>query len=280
MSFKSSVLLSVLSIATLAMPTAAVVAQGEGGIPGIKPAAVATEMSEEEMIKKASTLLIYNRLAQMLIQLKQDGIELDQEAGLEGARLAIAGKPPSAMGVSMADAQSIMMKLQKRSQAAQEKRQAEMMEKMKALAAKNKTEGDAYLAENGKKEGVKTLENGVQYEVMVAGTGPKPQSTDKVRINYHGTSIDGKVFDSTIEPPSGRPPEPYVSSASGFVKGFNVAIQSMPVGSKWKISIPAEAAYGLRGGGPIGPNQTIIFEVELLEILAEDAAPASAGSGL
>ena len=254
------------------MPTSAVVAQGEGGIPGIKPATVATEMSEEEMTKKVSMILFHNQIKQMKASLEQEGVKLDTKSALEGVRLALEGKE---VGIPLDEIASVMGQFQKKMIASQKVKQAALMEKMKALAAKNKIEGDAYLAENGKKEGVKTLDNGVQYEVMVAGTGPKPKSTDKIRINYHGTSIDGKVFDSTIKPPSGRPPQPYVSSASGFVKGFNLAVQSMPVGSKWKISIPAEAAYGLRGGGPIGPNQTIIFEVELLEILSEDAAPGS-----
>jgi FKBP-type peptidyl-prolyl cis-trans isomerase len=257
-------------IVALATPFAAVIAQDGAAVPGIKPAVVATEMSEEDLIKKASIVLVYNQLGRMLVQLKSDGIELDQEQALEGARRAIAGEP---LGVSLDEARAVMMQLQKQAQATQAKRQKEMMAKMKELAATNKAEGEAYLAKNATKEGVQTLEGGVQYEVMVAGTGPKPKPTDKVKINYHGTFIDGKVFDSTIDPPQGKKAEPIINSASGFVEGFNAAVQAMPVGSKWKISIPGEQGYGASGRGPIGPNQTIVFEVEMLEILPPVVAP-------
>ena len=275
MSLKSTVLFSSLCVAVLATPMATIFAQEQGGVPGIQPAAVETEMSEEEMIRKASTILIYNRLGQMLVQLKRDGIELDQEAGLEGARLALAGEP---IGISMQDAQTIMMKMQKRAQANAAKRQAEMKVQMEALAAENKAKGNAYLAENAKKEGVKTLDNGVQYEVMVAGTGPIPKPTDKVKINYHGMFIDGKVFDSTTQPTQGQPVQPYEAPANAFVPGFNAAIQAMPVGSKWRISIPSDQAYKMGGRG-MEPNKTLIFEVEMLEILdgGAEAAPAAAG---
>ena len=278
MSFKSNVLFSVICLAALATPVTAVVAQGTAAIPGIKPAAVATELSEAELMKKASLILFYNQVAQMKLQLDRDGIALDSKSALEGVRRALEGEE---VGVPIDDIKAVMTQMQKKvmairasQQKEMEAQREEMMAKMQELAAKNKTAGEAYLAENGKKEGVKTLANGVQYEVMVAGTGAKPKPTDKIKINYHGTAIDGKVFDSTIKPPGGRPAEPYVSSASGFVKGFNAAVQEMPVGSKWKVTIPSDLAYGLRGGGPIEPNQTIIFEVELLEILAEgEAAP-------
>lgn len=269
MSFRFNFLFSVLCLAAVATSSSNAIAQDQGAIPGITPAVVATELSEEEMIKKASIILVYNRLGQMLVQLKADGIDLDQEQALEGARRAIAGEP---IGVSMEDAQQIMMTLQKRAQASQQKRREEMMTKMKALAETNKAEGEAYLAENAKKEGVKMLEGGVQYEVMVAGTGPKPKPTDKIKINYHGMFIDGKVFDSTIEAVRGQPVEPYVGKANIFVDGFNTAIQAMPVGSKWRVSIPSDVAYKMGGRG-MEPNKTLIFELELLEIMAEDVAP-------
>ncbi|WP_162273917.1 FKBP-type peptidyl-prolyl cis-trans isomerase [Mariniblastus fucicola] len=265
MSLKFNVLFSVLCLAATVTPFSIATAQESGAVPGITPSVVATEMSEEEMMKKASIILIYNRLGQMLVQLKADGIELDQEAAMEGARRALAGEP---IGVSLDDARSIMGQLQKKAEQSR-------IEKVKAAAAKNKAEGDAYLAENAKKEGVKSMDNGVQYEVMVEGDGPKPKPTDTVKINYHGTFIDGKVFDSTLVPSQGQPAKPYVANASVFVDGFNAALQSMPVGSKWKIAIPGEQAYGLEGRGPIGPNQTIVFELELLEIVkADEVAPS------
>ena len=276
MSFRSSVSLSLTCLVVSALPTVGVVAQDGNAAQGIKPAVVTTEMSDEELMKNASLLLFFNQVAQMKLQLKSDGIELDTESALEGARRALAGEE---VGVPMDKIQSVMSQMQTKVLAIRAKKQKEMaaqqkeMEaQLKELAAANKMEGEKYLAENAKKEGVKTLDGGVQYEVMVAGTGPKPKPTDKVRINYHGTFIDGKVFDSTVTPPDPRrQPMPYDSSASGFVNGFNTAIQAMPVGSKWKISIPSEQAYKMgRPGMP--PNKTLIFEVELLDILTEKAA--------
>ena len=236
-------------------------------------------MSEEELMKNASLLLFFNQVAQMKLQLKSDGIELDTESALEGARRALAGEE---VGVPMDKIQSVMSQMQTKVLAIRAKKQKEMaaqqkeMEaQLKELAAANKMEGEKYLAENAKKEGVKTLDGGVQYEVMVAGTGPKPKPTDRVRINYHGTFIDGKVFDSTVSPPNPqRPAKPYEANANVFVDGFNTAIQAMPVGSKWKISIPSDQAYKMGRAGGIPPNKTLIFEVELLDILTEKAAPA------
>ena len=116
------------------------------------------------------------------------------------------------------------------------------------------------MAENGKKEGVKKLENGVQYEILTQGDGAKPTPEDKVKLHYHGTTTDGKVFDSSVD--KGKP---ITHSASGFVKGFNAAVQAMNVGSKWRVTIPSDLAYGMRG--PLGPNRTLNFEIELLEII-------------
>lgn len=119
-----------------------------------------------------------------------------------------------------------------------------------------------YLAENKKKEGVVELPSGLQYEILVEGDGPKPGPTDKVRTHYHGTLIDGTVFDSSVDRG-----EPISFPVNGVIKGWTEALQLMPVGSKWKLTIPSELAYGARGaGGSIGPNETLIFEVELLGI--------------
>lgn len=276
MPFKSKSLLSLLCLAVVAGPVSILAAQEEGGapaaIPGIKPAVVADAMSEEEAIKKASMILVYNQLGPMITQMKAAGIELDKEQALEGARRVLSGEP---LGITSQEVGPIMEPLREKFQAMQAQRQEEMtkrreemMSQMKELAEKNKAEGEAYLAENAKKEGVQTLDNGVQYEVMVEGTGPKPKATDKIKINYHGMFIDGKVFDSTLESTRGEPVQPYVSPANAFVPGFNAAVQAMPVGSKWKISIPSDQAYKMGGRG-MPPNKTLIFEVEMLEIVEE-----------
>jgi FKBP-type peptidyl-prolyl cis-trans isomerase FkpA/FKBP-type peptidyl-prolyl cis-trans isomerase FklB len=271
MSLKSNRLFSILCLAVFAAPVSSLVAQDQGGIPGIKPSVIATEMSEEEAMKKASLFMVYKNLEGMIAQLKEAGIELDKDQALEGARKALAGET---LEINDEEARSFMMPVQKKMMAFQEQRQKEamaqreqMMAQMKEMAEKNKTEGEAFLAENAKKEGVQTLAGGVQYEVMVEGTGPKPKLNSQVKINYHGTFPDGKVFDSTVEARPGKTPGPVELNSGIFVNGFKTALHSMPEGSKWKIVIPGDEAYGLRGRAPvIGPNQTIVFELELLEV--------------
>ena len=122
--------------------------------------------------------------------------------------------------------------------------------------------GQAFLDENGKKEGVITTVSGLQYEVLTNGTGATPIETDQVTVHYHGTLIDGTVFDSSIERG-----QPATFPVNGVIPGWVEALQLMNVGSKYKLYIPSDLAYGERGaGGSIGPNETLIFEVELLSI--------------
>ena len=128
---------------------------------------------------------------------------------------------------------------------------------------KNLEEGLAFLAENKKKPGVIELPSGLQYEILKEGEGEIPLATDEVRCHYHGTLIDGNVFDSSVQ--RGQPAD---FPVGGVIQGWVEALQLMPIGSKWKLYIPSDLAYGQRGaGGAIGPNTALIFEVELLEIL-------------
>jgi len=123
-------------------------------------------------------------------------------------------------------------------------------------------EGENFLAENGKKKGVTTLESGLQYEVITKGEGAKPTLNDQVTTHYHGTLIDGTVFDSSVERG-----QPATFPVSGVIKGWTEALQLMSVGSKWKLFVPYNLAYGERGAGAnIGPFTTLIFEVELISI--------------
>lgn len=127
--------------------------------------------------------------------------------------------------------------------------------------------GQKFLAENKKRQGVVELPSGLQYEILKPGTGPKPTKEDKVTTHYHGTTIDGKVFDSSVE--HGQPAQFGISQV---IAGWTEALQLMPVGSKWKLFIPSNLAYGERGaGGNIGPNETLVFEVELISIDKEPA---------
>jgi FKBP-type peptidyl-prolyl cis-trans isomerase FklB len=135
----------------------------------------------------------------------------------------------------------------------------------KSEGEKNLKAGEEFLASNKAKAGVVTLPSGLQYEIIKAGSGPKPKTTDQVRCHYHGTTIDGKVFDSSV-----TRGEPVVFPVSGVIPGWTEALQLMPVGSKWKLVIPAALAYGEQGAGAdIKPNSTLIFEVELLEIVKQ-----------
>ena len=135
------------------------------------------------------------------------------------------------------------------------KRQDEML-------GENLKIGREFLEENKKKEGVTVLPSGLQYEILKEGSGPKPKATDKVKCHYHGTLINGKVFDSSVERK-----QPAVFGVNQVIKGWVEALQLMPVGSKWRLYIPSELAYGSQGAGSfIEPNSTLIFDVELLGI--------------
>lgn len=130
---------------------------------------------------------------------------------------------------------------------------------------KNKAEGAKFLAENAKREGVISTASGLQYEILTEGTGPKPGASDKVKTHYHGTLLDGTVFDSSVDRG-----EAISFPVNGVIQGWQEALQLMPVGSKWKLYVPYDLAYGERGaGGAIAPFSTLIFEVELIAIEAE-----------
>ncbi|MFZ4543892.1 MAG: FKBP-type peptidyl-prolyl cis-trans isomerase [Saprospiraceae bacterium] len=136
--------------------------------------------------------------------------------------------------------------------------------------AGNVEKGKKFLDENKKRSGIVVLPSGMQYEILKAGTGPKPGPTDKVKTHYHGTLIDGTVFDSSVQRG-----EPIEFPVNGVIKGWTEALQLMPTGSKWKLYIPSDLAYGERGaGGSIGPFETLIFEVELLAVNPPAAEPA------
>jgi len=131
----------------------------------------------------------------------------------------------------------------------------------------NITESEKFLKENSQKKGIKTTDSGLQYEILVKGKGKKPKETDTVKVHYHGTLLNGKVFDSSVERG-----EPLEFPVKGVIKGWQEVLQLMPVGSRWKVYIPAELAYGdnPRPGGDIEPFMALIFEMELIEITSKE----------
>ena len=183
--------------------------------------------------------------------LKAREIDLDAKALAAGIADALAEKP----ALKPDEVREVLMKLQQ-----------EMMAKgdvkNQADAEKNLKAGDAFLAENGKKEGVKTTTTGLQYKVLKSGSGASPKKTDSVKVHYHGTLIDGKVFDSSVQRG-----EPVTFQVDGVIPGWVEALQLMKVGDKWQLFIPSKLAYAERSPDPtIGPNATLVFEVELLGI--------------
>tara|TARA_Y100000034_G_C6755211_1_gene335977 strand:+ start:183 stop:797 length:615 start_codon:yes stop_codon:yes gene_type:complete len=174
---------------------------------------------------------------------------LDADAVAQGVLDALNG---AEMAVEVEDLRSAFGVINERMQAERE------VQAKEASAA-----GVKFLEENAKKDGVTVTESGLQYEVLVEGNGEKPTAASTVRTHYHGTLIDGTVFDSSYD--RGQPAE---FPVGGVIKGWTEALQMMPVGSKWRLAIPYELAYGEQGaGGAIGPYQTLVFDVELLEIL-------------
>ena len=147
-----------------------------------------------------------------------------------------------------------------------QKMQAKQIAKMMADAKNNLDNGNKFLAENGKKEGVTTTASGLQYKVVTAGTGAKPGPKDGVKVHYKGTLLDGKTFDSSYDRG-----EPAVMPLEGVIPGWQEGIQLMPVGAKYTFWIPAKLAYGEQAPPMIGPNQVLVFDVELLDIIKPGA---------
>jgi len=168
---------------------------------------------------------------------------------------------------ALADGKTLMTEEESRAAIAelQAESRKKQEEKMQLAGDANKKEGEAFLEANKTKEGVVTLPSGLQYKILQAGTGPIPTSADSVVCNYRGTLINGKEFDSSY-----KRGQPATFPVSGVIKGWTEALKLMPVGSKWQLFVPADLAYGARGAGPdIGPNSTLIFEVELISIQAK-----------
>jgi FKBP-type peptidyl-prolyl cis-trans isomerase len=186
---------------------------------------------------------------------KQQGIEIDVENFLQAMRDQFEGKPGKFKEEELTAAMEAFEKVM-------QSKQAELQKEKAAKAGDVKAAGAKFLAENGKREGVKTTASGLQYEVIKAADGAKPVPTDKVNVHYHGTLVNGKVFDSSVQRG-----EPITFGVQEVIKGWTEGLQLMSIGSKFKFFIPSDLAYGDQGAGAdIGPGETLIFEVELLKI--------------
>jgi FKBP-type peptidyl-prolyl cis-trans isomerase len=184
--------------------------------------------------------------------LHRDAVDVDPQILLRGLQDAMSGGKTL---LTDDEAKAAMSTLQAQVHKTQE-------EKATAAAETNKKEGDAFLAENKTKGGVVTLPSGLQYKIVTEGTGPKPTASDSVVCNYRGTLLNGTEFDSSY-----KHGEPITIPVGRAIKGWSEALQLMPVGSKWQLFIPPDLAYGPRGAGnDIGPNSTLVFEVELVSI--------------
>jgi FKBP-type peptidyl-prolyl cis-trans isomerase FklB len=215
--------------------------------PAAVPAAGAPALDSE---KAKVSYVIGTRIGS---NIKRDQLELDLDALVAGLRDAVAGQESR---VSAADGEAAMAAFQQKLGQKQEKASSEMAER-------NAKAGAEFLETNGKRSGVTTTASGLQYEILKKGDGPMPKRDDRVKVHYHGTLIDGTVFDSSVQRN-----EPATFGVTQVIPGWIEALQLMPAGSKWKLFIPSELAYKERGtpDGTIGPNAALIFEVELLGI--------------
>lgn len=193
-------------------------------------------------------------------RLQKEGMEIDSASFLQGMKDTQGG---GKLLLTDEEAQAAINTLQQEASGKQEA-------KMKTTGDANKKEGEAFLAANKSKQGVVTLPSGLQYKVETQGAGPKPLPTDTVECNYRGTLIDGKEFDSSY-----KRGQSATFPVGGVIKGWTEILQLMPVGSKYQVFIPAELAYGPSGAGAdIGPQATLIFEIELLSIKGKPVEPA------
>lgn len=211
-----------------------------------------TLVAQETTLRTSKEKLSYVIGAQIGMDFKGQKMDVDPDLVAKGMKDAIAG---SKLLISDQEAKEVMTAFQK-------ERAAADAEAKKGLAEKNKKEGAAFLAANAKKEGVRTLPSGLQYKVIKEGAGRMPKGTDQVETHYRGTLIDGREFDSSY-----KRGQPATFAVNGVIKGWTEALQLMKAGSKWQLFVPPELAYGDRGAGPmIGPNATLIFEVELISV--------------
>lgn len=203
-------------------------------------------------LKTSKEKISYAVGAQIGADMKRQAVDIDPEVLGKGVKDGFQGSKMLLTEQEMREAMNSL----------QQQMAVKQGERMRVLGAKNKQQGAAFLAENKKKEGVKVTPSGLQYKVIKEGAGKIPKADDTVTVNYRGALVDGVEFDSSY-----KRGEPTTFPVKGVIKGWTEALQLMKVGSKWQLFIPSDLAYGEQGAGRvIGPNSTLIFEVELLGI--------------
>ena len=244
-----------VTLAVVLLVGAAVTAGAQTGQPAQQPAAAQAQPATppaagkpESLQDRASYIIGFN----LGRSLTTNDVKVNADLIIKGLRDALGSAPSMLTEAEMNETM----------QTFQQQIQQQQTEKRNAQGAKNKTEGEAFLAKNKERKEVKTTASGLQYEVLTEGTGPSPKPTDTVTVNYKGTLMDGTVFDSSY---SRNQPATFVLNQ--VIPGWTEGVQLMKVGGKYKFYIPAALGYGERGaGGVIGPNAPLIFEVELLSI--------------
>lgn len=220
------------------------------------------EAAAETVLKDEQDRESYSVGYQIGSNFKRQGIDLKPEQFTKGLQDAISGSPST---LSKDEIETSLKSLQQRAGATQEKQQKEASDK-------NLADGKKFMDENGKKDGVVTLPSGLQYKIINEGKGPKPTAVDTVTVHYRGTLIDGTEFDS-----SHKRGQPAKFRLDQVVKGWTEGLQLLKQGSKAELVVPPSLGYGERGAGPIGPNSTLVFEVELLGIEPADKAATTDG---
>lgn len=257
-----------MKIVTRVLPFAVALCLTGAGIAcaqeGTEEAPAAETGKPETLAERAGYAFGHNMGNNMLRQ----ELSLDVEAMIQGLRDGLAGEEPA---LTQEEMQAAVQEFQQQMVAKQQEMQAKALEE-------NKAAGQAFRDTNAAREGVRTTDSGIQYEVLTEGTGPMPEASDTVRVHYRGTLVDGEQFDSSHDRG-----QPATFPVTGVIKGWQEVLQLMPVGSKWKVVIPPELAYGDRGSPPvIGPGSTLVFEIELLGIEGQGggsgaAEPANGG---
>lgn len=226
-------------------------AQAKPAAPAVDTKAIDAKFKNE---KEKYGYMVGMDVARSIGQIKD---EVDTAAVIQALQTSLKGEK-----TTLTDAEAVAVR-----QEFMQKLQGKQVAKMKDEADKNQKEGDAFLAKNKDKPGVKVTASGLQYEVIKQGTGPKPKATDVVKVDYTGTKIDGTKFDSSVDRG-----QPATFPLNQVVPGWTEGLQLMPVGSEYKFYIPGKLAYGERGPAQIGPNATLIFSVKLISIEPPAAA--------